>query len=181
MIAARLSLVHTRRVDAIAVTYTLRNPLARRLTQAERFIMHDNQPPDAQQDQGDVAAFLNGRPFAVVGASTNREKYGNKVLRVYQQNDKPVYPINPRAQTIEGLQAYPDLASLPELPHGVSIITPPAITARVVDQALSLGIEHLWMQPGAENAEAIALARDNGVNVVAYGACALVVMGYTER
>ncbi|MFK7789564.1 MAG: CoA-binding protein, partial [Phycisphaeraceae bacterium] len=86
--------------------------------------MNDTHHSNAQQDEGNVDAFLNGEPFAVIGASTNREKYGNKVLRVYQQNNKPVYPINPRAEEIEGLKAYPDLASLPELPHGISIITP---------------------------------------------------------
>lgn len=135
----------------------------------------------AQQTQGDIDAFLNGSPFAVVGASTNREKYGNKVLRVYQQNNKTVYPVNPRAGEIEGLQAYADLSSLPELPHGVSIITPPSVTEAVVREAVGLGIQHLWMQPGAEHEGAIFYARKNGVNVVANGPCALVVMGYSER
>lgn len=141
------------------------------------------QPHDttAQQNQGDIDAFLDGSPFAVVGASTNRDKYGNKVLRVYQQNNRTVYPINPRAEEIEGLKAYADLASLPERPHGVSIITPPKVTETVVRQAVELGIKHLWMQPGAESEDAIAYARENGVNVVVNGACALVVMGYHEH
>ena len=137
--------------------------------------------PTSQQDAGDVDAFLAGNLFAVVGASTDRAKYGNKVLRVYLQNKRKVYPINPRGGVIEGLQAYPDLAALPELPHGVSIITPPRITEAVVAQAIELGIKHLWMQPGAESEAAIAQARKNGINVVAKGPCALVVMGYREK
>jgi predicted CoA-binding protein len=143
--------------------------------------MANAQHTNEQQSTGDIDAFLSGGPFAVVGASTNREKYGNKVLRVYQQNNRSVYPINPRAEVIEGLKAYPDLASLPEVPHGVSIITPPTITEQVVEEAVSLGIKHLWMQPGAESAKAVSYARENGVNVVADGACVLVVLGYTER
>lgn len=143
--------------------------------------MSDHHSTRDRQYAGDVDAFLSGGPFAVVGASTNRDKYGNKVLRVYQQNNKPVYPINPRADEIEGLKAYPDLASLPEIPHGVSIITPPTITEQVVKEAVALGIKHLWMQPGAESAKAVAYARKNDVNTVAYGPCALVVMGYRER
>lgn len=129
---------------------------------------------------GDVDAFLDGGPFAVVGASADREKYGNKVLRVYLQNNRKVYPVNPRGGEIEGLEAFPDLASLPELPHGVSIITPPGVTEGVVEEAVALGIRHLWMQPGAESDKAIAYARENGVNIVAKGACALVVMGYND-
>lgn len=134
-----------------------------------------------QNQQGDIDAFLAGEPFAVVGASTDRAKYGNKVLRVYMQNNKPVYPVNPRGGEIEGLKAYPDLASLPVKPHGVSIITPPPVTEKVVEQAVSLGIGHLWMQPGAESEAAVALALKNDINLIYKGACALVVLGYHEK
>lgn len=143
--------------------------------------MQDTHDAMIESTQGDIDAFLAGSPFAVVGASTDRAKYGNKVLRVYQQNNKAVYPVNPKGGQIEGLTTYTDLASLPELPHGVSIITPPAITEQVVREAVERGIKHLWMQPGAENEAAIAHARKNGVNIIAKGVCALVVMGDHER
>ena len=140
--------------------------------------MADNEHPSARQTPGDIDAFLNGSPFAVVGASADRSKYGNKVLRVYLQNKEKVYAVNPRGGEIEGLEAYADLASLPQLPHGVSIITPPSVSESVVEQAIALGIKHLWLQPGAESERAIALAVRNGVNIVAKGPCALVVMGF---
>ncbi len=75
-----------------------------------------------------IADFLAQGPYAVVGASTNRDKFGNKVLRAYQRKGFKVYPINPREPEIEGLKAYVDLKSLPETPRGVSIITPPPVT-----------------------------------------------------
>jgi predicted CoA-binding protein len=127
-----------------------------------------------------IKAFLDGSPHAVVGASTNREKYGNKVLRVYQQNDRPVFPVNPRADEVEGLKAYPDLKSLPEKPHGISVITPPDITKSIVEEAAALGIKHVWMQPGAEFENAEQRGEELGVNIIAGDACALVVMGYHE-
>jgi predicted CoA-binding protein len=127
-----------------------------------------------------IDAFLGGKPHAVVGASTNRDKYGNKVLRVYQQNDRPVYPVNPKADEVEGLRAYPDLASLPERPHGVSIITPPEVSRTILEQAAELGIEHLWMQPGAEFDGAEQRGAELGVNVIADGSCILVILGYHE-
>ena len=130
--------------------------------------------------QAQIDAFLNGSPHAVVGASTNRDKYGNKVLRCYMQNDRPVYPVNPRATEIEGLEAYPDLRSLPQQVHGLSIITPPTITEQVVEDAAEAGIKHLWMQPGAESDRAIERAQELGLNVIARGACLLVVLGYRE-
>lgn len=127
-----------------------------------------------------IQAFLAGGPFAVVGASTDRSKFGNKVLRCYQQHGHDVHPVNPRAEEVEGLIAYPDLASLPEVPHGVSIITPPEITARVVDEALGLGIRHIWMQPGAEEASAISAAEAAGASVIAHGPCLLVELGFRD-
>lgn len=127
-----------------------------------------------------IQEFLDGNSFAVAGASTNREKYGNKVLRVYMQHGRTVYPLNPKAEKVEGLPAFPDLASLPEAVHGVSLVTPPAVTEAIVQQAIDLGIRHLWMQPGAESQEAIALAADHGLNVIHSGPCLLVVLGYRE-
>jgi predicted CoA-binding protein len=128
-----------------------------------------------------IGDFLAGGPYAVVGASTNRAKYGNKVLRCYLQNERrPVYPINPRADEVEGQQAFAALNATPERPRSISIITPPAITETVVEVAIELGIEHLWMQPGAESPAAVARAEEAGLNVIADGSCLLVVLGYRE-
>jgi predicted CoA-binding protein len=125
-----------------------------------------------------IEAFLDGAPHAVVGASRDRRKYGNMVLRTYLQRGLPVYAVNPGAGEIEGLPCAPDLTSLPEPVHGISIITPPAVTESVVDEALRLGIRHLWMQPGAESTAAVARARAAGANVIPGDACILVVLGY---
>lgn len=130
--------------------------------------------------QKQIDGFLAGERYAVVGASTNRSKYGNKVLRAYGQAGKTAYPVNPSATEIEGLQSYPDLASLPSEVDGISIITPPAITAQVIDAAIEAGIPRIWIQPGAENAEAIERARAKGIDVIADGPCLLVAVGYRE-
>jgi predicted CoA-binding protein len=131
-------------------------------------------------EQKQIETFLEGKRFAVVGASANREKYGNKVLRVYQQNKLDVAPVNPAGGEIEGLTAYADLPSVPGTVDGVSIITPPKITEQVVAQALSLGIKNIWMQPGAESDTAIELAEQGGANVIAGGPCILVKLRYHE-
>lgn len=121
-----------------------------------------------------IADFLALGPYAVVGASANRDKFGNKVLRAYQKKGFKVYPINPREPEIEGLKTYTDLKSLPETPRGVSIITPPPITERVVREAADAGARFVWMQPGAESPEAIRIARERGLEVIADGSCFLV-------
>lgn len=130
--------------------------------------------------QEKIKTFLAGKRFAVVGASQDREKYGNKVLRVYQQNKIDVVPVNPNAHEVEGLKAYPDLPSAPGAIDGVSIITPPRVTEQVVNQALSLGIKNIWMQPGAESTAAIDAATHAGANVIAGGPCILVALHYHD-
>jgi uncharacterized protein len=124
--------------------------------------------------------FFASEAFGVIGASANRDKYGNKVLRVYLQHGRNAIPVNPREKEIEGI---PCVASIEELPlnvKSISIITPPLVTEQMVDKAISMGIANIWMQPGAESPAAIEKCRRNNINVIADGSCILVVMGYRD-
>ena len=128
----------------------------------------------------EIERFLDGDLFAVAGASSRRWKYGNKCLRCYQQNGRRVVAIHPLEREVEGAPCYSDLASVPEPVHALSIITPPEVTLRLVEDAAAVGIGHVWMQPGAESPEAIARARALGMGVIANGPCLLVVLGFRE-
>ena len=131
-------------------------------------------------DLGSVKHFFAGFPYAVVGASRNRLKYGNKVLRAYLQAGRIVYPVNPAVDKVESITAYPDLVRLPEPVRAVSVVTPPPVTEEVVQQAGELGIRNIWLQPGSENQEAVAKAVDFEMNVIFGGPCVLVALGYRE-
>jgi predicted CoA-binding protein len=125
--------------------------------------------------------FFESDAFGVVGASANREKFGNKVLRVYLQHGKKVIPVNPRETEIEGI---PCVAGIQDLPPGVksiSVITPPQVTDQVVDMAIAKGIANIWIQPGAESPAAVEKCRKNNINVIADGSCILVVLGYRDQ
>lgn len=127
-----------------------------------------------------ILLFLSSACFGVVGASANREKYGNKVLRCYLQHKRKAIPVNPKEKIIEGV---PCLASVGELPAEVgslSIITPPRITERIVEEALARGIDNIWMQPGTESPQAVARAREASINVIANGSCLLEVLGFQD-
>lgn len=130
--------------------------------------------------QAAIDDFLAGRVFAVVGASRNRDKYGNKVLRCYLQNDLIAWPVNPNESEVEGAECFASLTALPEPVHGVSLITPPQVTEGVVDEAAQLGIRRLWMQPGSESDSAVARAEELGIAVISGGPCILVSLNYKE-
>lgn len=126
-----------------------------------------------------IQTFLSAPAFAVVGASSDRSKYGNKVLRCYQQHGLDVFPVNPNEKSIEGLPCIASIADLPNHVESISIITPPPITENIVDEAIKKGIKNIWMQPGAESDRAIQKCKNHGVNVIANGPCILVVLGFT--
>lgn len=128
-----------------------------------------------------IDTFLGAEAFGVVGASSKPHKYGNKVLRCYQQNQHTVVPVNPVEKEIEGLTCAASVSELPDHVGSISIITPPQVTEKVVDQAITRGIKNIWMQPGAESAQAVAACEAAGVNIIADGSCVLVVMGYREH
>jgi len=125
-----------------------------------------------------IQQFFSASAFAALGASTNREKYGNKVLRCYLQHHLTVYPVNPRAKVIEGVTCYEDIKSLPAEVKSISVITPPAITEQIVKDAIDKGILNIWMQPGAESDAAIKACKDANINVIADGSCILVILGF---
>lgn len=130
---------------------------------------------------GSIERFLAAKAFGVVGASTNREKYGNKCLRCYLQNGRRAVPVNPKEARVEGVSAVASVRDLPADVEALSIITPPPVTEQVVEDAIAHGIKHLWMQPGAESPKAIARAEAAGLNVIGDGSCLLVILGYAEH
>ncbi len=128
-----------------------------------------------------IAKFLDAQMFAVAGASNDRGKYGNKVLRCYKEKGFRVVPINPRETEVEGLACVAGVSELPDTVTSLSIITPPSITALIVDEAVKKGIRNIWMQPGAESQASVEKCVRAGINVIADGSCILVVLGYREH
>ncbi|MEM8736215.1 MAG: CoA-binding protein, partial [Planctomycetota bacterium] len=114
----------------------------------------------------DIDAFLAAERFAVAGASNRTHKYGYLVFKALLDSGRDVYPLNPAADEIAGKRVYRSILEVPEPVDALSIITPPEVTREVVTQAVEAGVQHIWMQPGAEHVEASQLAREAGVNVI---------------
>lgn len=125
-----------------------------------------------------IEQFLSSSAFGVIGASANRAKFGNMVLRCYQQNSRIVYPVHPLLDKVEGLSCLKSISELPSEVKSISVITPPQITEQVVEQANAHGIKNIWMQPGAESPLAIQKCLDYGINVIADGSCILVMLDF---
>ncbi len=120
-----------------------------------------------------IAECVNERVWAVVGASTDPNKWGYRIYTALRASGYRVYPVNPRAREIAGDRCYRSLAELPETPGVVDVVVPPRLGLGVAEDAARAGIARIWFQPGAASPENIAHAQELGLKTVAH-ACALV-------
>lgn len=127
----------------------------------------------AQEIRKHIDKAVNERVWAIVGASNDRSKFGNRIYRNLRDAGYKVYAVNPTTDTVEGDPAYPSLLDLPEKPAVADIVVPANVGMSIADDAAKAGIDIFWLQPGAESDELIAHARDLGLSVI-YDACAMV-------
>jgi predicted CoA-binding protein len=129
--------------------------------------------------------FFNFKQFAVVGASNDREKFGNKVLRCYVKHGKQAIPVHPKEKEVEGLKASSSLTALLSdhsvLPTetGVSIITAPKVTKATIQEGLQLGYKAFFLQPGTVDESVREVMRDGTAQsgAVFIEGCVLVELG----
>jgi predicted CoA-binding protein len=112
---------------------------------------------------------------AVIGASGNRGKFGNRALRAFQKQGYTVVPINPHEAEVEGLKAYASVLDVPGAIDMASFYVPPEIGERVIGEVAQKGISEVWLNPGAESDQLIARAR--ALNIQPIVACSIVAIG----
>ena len=111
------------------------------------------------------------RVLAVVGMSRSPEKAAGSVPRFLRQRGYNIIPVNPNAETIDGLQTYPDLLSVDEEIDAIVIFRPTKNVMEVVKEAVERrkkrgDVRVVWMQEGIRDDEAARLAEEHGITVV---------------
>ena len=104
--------------------------------------------------------------FAVVGVSQDPARYGHEIFETLLAKGYNVYPVNPKYQVVDGHRCYPSLDALPEKPEVAVAVVPPAVTEKVVETCARLGIETLWMPPGAWSEKAVEACEAHGIQEV---------------
>jgi uncharacterized protein len=112
---------------------------------------------------------------AVVGASDDPAKYGNKSVRAHLAAGYDVYPVNPRRDRIEGLKAYPSVLDIPVPLDRVTLYVPPEVGLALVEEIARKGTRELFLNPGSESRELVARARALGLQPLL--ACSIVDVG----
>ena len=113
---------------------------------------------------------------AILGASADRTKFGNKSLRAHLQQGYDVYPVNPKGGHIEGLEVYRSLADVP-VGHldRISVYLPPHVGLAMLDEIAAKPCGELWLNPGSDSPELVRQAQARGLNTIQ--ACSIVDVG----
>src|SRR5690349_17685548 len=101
---------------------------------------------------------------AIIGASADRSKFGNKSVRAHLAQGYQVFPVNPKGGEIEGLAAYTRLADIPVARlDRVSMYVPPAVGMKLLEEIAAKGCDELWLNPGSDSDELAEAARARGL------------------
>lgn len=112
---------------------------------------------------------------AVIGASGDRQKFGNKALRAYVAQGFTVVPINPHEAEVEGLRAYASVLDVPGPIDMATIYVPPEVGQEILPELAAKGIGEIWLNPGAESPELLAKAK--ALNIRPIVACSIIAVG----
>jgi hypothetical protein len=112
---------------------------------------------------------------AIIGASSDRRKFGNRALRAFQQQGYTVVPINPHESEVEGVKAYASVLDVPGTIDMASFYVQPEIGERVIDEVARKGIAEVWLNPGAESDALIARAQ--ALHIQPIVGCSIVAIG----
>ena len=115
------------------------------------------------------------KTVAVIGASSNREKFGNKALRAFAQRGYTVIPINPTEQEVEGHRAYRTVLDVPGPIDMATLYVPAPVGVRVMDDLQKKGIPEVWLNPGADDRSVVDKARALGLKAVQH--CSIIAIG----
>ena len=119
-----------------------------------------------------IEQFIQGKRLAVIGVSRSGKKFGNTIATELKQRGYQTYIIHPEVKEIAGERCYPSLSAVQGQVDGAVICVTPTKAAQAVRDAAAAGITRVWLQMGAENAEALAAARELGVTAIS-GKCIL--------
>jgi uncharacterized protein len=122
-----------------------------------------------------VRSFLMGKVVAVIGASSDPRKFGNRAVRAFRRQGYTVIPINPNESQVEGLKTYASVLDVPEAIDMATFYVPPDIGARVIKDVARKQIPEVWLNPGSESDELVRLAKSLKVEPIL--ACSILGIG----
>ena len=104
--------------------------------------------------------------IALIGASNDPSKYGNKILLDLVSKGRNVVPVNPKEDTVAGLKSYGSVSELSEKPSIINFVVPPNIGYQLTKDLVESDYDNFWYQPGAESKEISAFLDSKNKNYI---------------
>jgi predicted CoA-binding protein len=115
-------------------------------------------------------SFLSSRRIAVVGVSRDPKDFSRYLFRELVGRGMDAVPVNPALAEAEGRKGFARVAEIAPAPDAALLLVPAARAEEAVRDCLAAGVRRVWFHrgggPGAASAEALALCRASGVEVV---------------
>jgi predicted CoA-binding protein len=112
---------------------------------------------------------------AIIGASNDRRKFGNKALRAFRRQGYTVVPVNPHEQTVEGIPAVPSVLDVEGAIDMATFYVQPDVGVSVLEHVAQKRIPEVWLNPGADHPMVVQKARSLGVEPIV--ACSIIGIG----
>ena len=119
------------------------------------------------------------KSIAIIGASRDRSKYGNKAVRAYLAQGYTVFPVHPKEKEIEGQTAYASVLDIPDEVEIASFYVPPEVGLKVLEEVAQKGIRTVYLNPGAESEELLRKAEELGITPIV--ACSILAVGMSPE
>jgi predicted CoA-binding protein len=115
------------------------------------------------------------KTVAVIGASSNRSKFGNKALRAFERQGYKVFAINPNESEVEGHRTFASVLDVPDTIDMATVYVQPDVGVHVMEELAKKGVREIWLNPGADDDAVVARAKELGLNIIQ--ACSILGIG----
>ena len=112
------------------------------------------------------AKTMEMKNWAVIGATTDKDRFGYKIVKTLKDNNYNVYPVTPKYEKVAGLKAYNRVSDIDDEIDVVDFVVNPQIGIKLIEDVEEKNINYIWLQPGSRSEELKQKAENNGIEVV---------------
>lgn len=112
------------------------------------------------------AKTMEMKNWAVIGATTDKNRFGYKIVKILKDNNYNVYPVTPKYEEIAGLKTYTRITDIEDDIDVVDFVVNPQIGIKLIEDVIGKDVKYLWLQPGSRSEELKQKAKDNNIKFI---------------
>src|ERR1017187_6328320 len=97
----------------------------------------------------EIDGFLAAKRVAVIGVSRNPKDFTRSLFREFRRRGYDAIPVNPGVADVEGVRCYANVQDIEPRVDGAVLLTPAAVSERIVRECDAAGVRRIWLYRGA--------------------------------